>query len=91
MAKMSISLPDDVYRDLTRASEATGFSRSSLIAFFLKHPMQDINSVLGDLPLEPPEGVTRRLRSETSKRTFSDISVLMETLGISPITNTDGQ
>jgi len=82
MAKISISLPDDLLTDLDRCSVNLGFSRSSLITYFMRGSVNQIVECFGDLPLEPPDSTLRRLHPITMDKSLAELHALMVDLGI---------
>jgi len=82
MAKVSISIPDDLLQDLDRVSIGLGFSRSSLITYFMRGPVSRVIDCFGELPLEAPSSRLRRFHPITMDRSLSELHGLMVDLGL---------
>jgi phage-related holin len=65
MSKISISLPDDLVKDIDTVSGVVGFSRSALITYYMTSHVNSIISVFGDLPLDVPSNPKKRARGES--------------------------
>jgi len=65
MSKISISLPDQLVKDIDTVSGVIGFSRSALITYYMTSHVNSIISIFGDLPLDVPSDPKKRARGES--------------------------
>ena len=79
--RTTLTLSDDLYRDLTYLSQRMGVSRSALVSRLLDEPVTDLRGLVEQVPESPSPDTLLRLRGQSEQLIDQRLAELKQTWG----------